>query len=127
MQKITYLLPTFGIDIDFSIDSYSWYLHGPCSPQLTRTLFDIVENANEAVAGRLTQKDVKKIEKLKTFLEDVNSVNSLELLVALHFLLNQAKKYGTKTDDVIEILKEKKPYFNNQEILHALRKIRMIL
>ena len=127
MQKIAYLLPIFDLDIDFSIDFYNWYLHGPYSPQLTRTLFDIVENPNKVIVGRLTQKEAKKIEKLKIFLgHDINSVDSLELLVSLHFLLNQAKKYGTETDEVIEILKEKKPYFKNQEILHALRKIRMI-
>lgn len=128
MQKISYLLPLFGLDVGLTINHYNWYWHGPYSPDLARTLFDIIEDPNRVVTDRLTEEEVEKIEKLKIFLGDnIRSVDFLELLVSLHFLLRQAKIYGIKTDEVIEILKEKKPYFKNKEIEQALKKVQMLL
>lgn len=127
MQKVSYWLPIFGIDVGLNINSYSWYLHGPYSPGLTRTLFDIVEDPGRYVIGRLTKQDMDRIERLEVFLgEDVDSADSLELLSSLHFLLYHAERFGAPTDAAIEALKAKKPYFKDDEIQRALEKIRTI-
>ena len=128
MQKITYLLPIFGVDIGLDMNSYSWYLHGPYSPELTKTLFDIVEDPRKATIGTLTKEDIIRIGKLKNLLgKDIESVDLLELIVSLHFLMWKAKDYGLEIDEVVDILKEKKPYFTDSEIRCALRKVHMIL
>ena len=128
MQKITYLLPIFGVDIGLDMNSYSWYLHGPYSPELTETLFDIVEDPQKITISKLTKEDVIRIDKLKNLLgKDIESVDLLEFLVSLHFLMWKAKDYGLEIDEVVDILKEKKPYFTDNEIKYALGKIQMIL
>ena len=127
MQKITYLLPVFDIDVGLDIDSYSWYLHGPYNPNLTRALFEIVENPDRVEIGELNKEEIRKIKELRTFLaEDIESVDLLELLVSLHFLVHEARKFGLGQDAAIDFLKKKKPYFTNSEIQWASRKIRML-
>jgi len=127
MQKVSYLLPIFGLYVDFNINSYSWYLHGPYSPTLAEAFFDIVENPDIPAPGRLTTEERKRIQDLRMFLgEDIESTDSLELLVSLHFLLYQAKKSGATEEEAIEFLKERKPYFKDGEIQRALRKVRSI-
>lgn len=127
MQKIVYFLPHFGIDIDIGLNHYDWYLHGPYSPILTRILFDIVENP-QIDSAKLTKEDTKKIESIKIFLgDDIESADSLELLVSLHFLLQQAKEFGLNENEAIEFLRKKKPYFTYAEIQHALEKVKTIL
>jgi len=41
VQKLVYLLDkVFDLGFDFS---YSWYLHGPYSPEVTSLVFDVIE------------------------------------------------------------------------------------
>jgi len=127
MQKITYLLPVFGIDIGLDINSYSWYLHGPYSPKLTETLFEIVENPDDVIVGELNEEEVEIVERVKKILaKDIESLDFLELLVSLHFLVQEAKKYDLGAEVAIEFLKKKKSYFSDKEIQYALMKVRMI-
>jgi len=127
MQKIAYLLPVFDIDVGLDIDSYGWYLHGPYNPKLTRALFEIVENPDSVVVGELSKEEIRKVEELRTFLaEDIESVDLLELLVSLHFLVQEARKFGLGLDAAVDFLKKKKPYFTDNEIQWASRKMRML-
>lgn len=127
MQKITYLLPVFGIDIGLDIGSYSWYLHGPYSPRLTEALFEMVENPNDVIMGELTKEETKKVEELRNFVgKGIESVDLLELLVSLHFLVDEAKKFGLGTDAAVDFLKKKKPYFTHKEIQWAPAKLRLL-
>ena len=128
MQKLSYLFPLFGLDIGLEVESYSWYLHGPYSPGLTRALFEIVENPSKVTSRPLTSEERSKIRKMRTFLgSDIYSIDSLELLVSLHFLLYHANRLGATEEDAISLLEEKKPYFKDSEIQQALSKVRLIL
>ncbi len=127
MQKITYLLPVFGIDIGLDISSYSWYLHGPYSPKLTDALFEMVENPKGIEMGELTTEETEKVEELSKFLgKDIESVDNLELLVSLHFLVQEAKRFGLDTDVAVDFLKKKKPYFTPKEIQWALARLKLL-
>ena len=125
MQKISYWLPIFGIDIGLNTDSYNWYLHGPYNAQLTKALFEIVEKPNEISLEPLTKEEKAQVKSLKRFLgEDIQSTDYLELLVSLHYLLQEAMHRGISKDIAVDVLKEKKPYFKEREIQTALRKLR---
>jgi len=127
MQKLTYLIPLFDIDIGLRFDSYNWYLHGPYNPELTSTLFDITENHRRFAVGKLKREEVEKISELKSFLgEDLYSADSLELIVSLHFLLERATEHELDETEAVEFLKKKKPYFTLSEIHQALEKVRTI-
>lgn len=126
MQKISYLFPLFGLNAGLTTDMFNWYLHGPYSPVLTRTLFDLLEKP-QVHKSELSQADRKRLDKLKRFLgEDIESIDSLELLVSLHFLLHKAEEYNEPVDVVIKVLKDKKPYFKYSEIKRALRKLQTL-
>lgn len=127
MQKITYLLPVFDIDIGLDISSYNWYLHGPYSPKLTEAFFEMVENPNGIIVGELTKEETKKAEELRNFLgKGIESVDLLELLVSLHFLVYKAKEFGLGADAAVDFLKKKKPYFTHKEIQWALAKLKRL-
>jgi len=127
VQKISYWLPIFGIDVDLSTNDFNWYLHGPYSPELTRTLFEIVENSDANNLETLTNEEKDQIKKIKVFLgEDIKSVDALELLVSLNYLLQIAKNKKIPTRVAVDALKEKKPYFKDVEIQRALRKLQLL-
>lgn len=124
VQKMVYLLDkVFHLDFGFS---YNWYLHGPYSPELTRIIFDVIEKEREDVAKpqKLSAADKAKITRLKAFLcDDIESNDTLELLVSLHYLLNCSYESNSKTEDTIDFLKSKKPYFSDAEISKALKRL----
>jgi len=124
VQKLVYLLDKV-FDMRFGF-SYSWYLHGPYSSEVTRIVFDVVEGRQTMSADPriLSYEDLKKIDQLKAFLgNDLCSTDQLELLVSLHFLVDHAKPLGLKKEEVITFLKSKKPYFTDQEIDSALSRL----
>jgi uncharacterized protein YwgA len=124
VQKLVYLLDKV-FDMNFGF-SYSWYLHGPYSPEVTRIVFDVIEGRQTASADPkvLSSEDLRKIDRLKAFLgNDLCSTDQLELLVSLHFLVDRAKPLGLKKEEVTSFLKSKKPYFTDQEINGALGRL----
>ena len=127
VQKVVYLLDkVFGMNLDFS---YSWYLHGPYSPQLTRIVFDVIEGQTVVDSNLkvLSSNDQRKIEELKAFLgNDINSSDKLELLVSLHFLLNRMKDSDVSQEDIIAFLRRKKPYFTDEEIIGAIDQLQTL-
>lgn len=127
VQKVVYLLDkVFGMNLDFS---YSWYLHGPYSPQLTRIVFDVIEGQTVVDSNLkvLSSNDQRKIEELKAFLgNDINSSDKLELLVSLHFLLNRMKDSDVSQEDIIAFLRRKKPYFTDKEIIGAIDQLQTL-
>ena len=124
VQKLVYLLKVFGINFNFD---YSWYLHGPYSPGLTKTVFDVLERDHPVHKKDLSERENKALEKLQRFLgSDINSSDELELLVSLHYLRARAEDYGESKGAIISILKEKKPYFNMKQIEGAWQKLDMI-
>jgi len=115
VQKLVYLLQLFGVRLGFQ---YSWYLHGPYSPGLTRVLFEGLEDSGPLnVSAELTADEAKRIQKLKHFLGDhIRSTDFLELLVSLDYVKKEGASSGVKKKDVIRVLSEKKPFFSDREI-----------
>lgn len=123
MQKLVYLMKEFGAgDINFY---FTWYLHGPYSPGLTRTLFDMIENPEiQLQEVRLTHEEQKKLDRLKAMLkDDMNSISRLELLASLHYLKKINKEYKASKEEIVSILKEKKPQFTDEEIEYCWEKL----
>ena len=122
VQKLVYLLDKV-FDMGFGF-SYSWYLHGPYSPEVTRLVFDVIERQHAISSDTtiLSAKDLRKIDRMKLFLgNDIKSNDTLELLVSLHYLMQYLKNRGIHTrkltlDDIVAFLKAKQPYFTDEEI-----------
>jgi uncharacterized protein YwgA len=127
VQKLVYLLDKV-FDMKFGF-SYSWYLHGPYSPEVTKIVFDVIEDRQAASADPkvLSSEDLRKIDRLKAFVgSDICSTDQLELLVSLHFLLDHSKSLGLEKEEVVSFLKSKKPYFTDQEINGALGRLQKL-
>lgn len=119
MQKLAYLMREAGLDIHFN---FSWYLYGPYSPGLTEMLFDMVEQRPPAKA--LTKSDERRLENLRLFLgDDIKSTRRLELLASLLYLKRIAKDHGYAKNEIIGILKKKKPQFTEEEIEQSWNKL----
>ena len=122
IQKIVYLLKQFGADLRFG---YSWYVHGPYSPELTRTLFN--PSAEDIESKRkLTKVELQSVNALRNFLgEDFYSVDSIELIVSLVYLIKHAQDEGYNTKEkIIAYLGSQKPQFSEDQIEAAWRKIK---
>lgn len=127
IQKLVYLLDkVFGMRFHFS---YSWYLHGPYSPEVTKLVFDVIEGRQSADSNPaiLCSEDNARIDRLRSFLgREVDSNDKLELLVSLHFLIQRSKNSKSTQDDVIAFLKSKKPYFTDEEIAQAIKRLQVL-
>ena len=111
LQKLVWLMQKFGVKLDFG---YSWYLHGPYSPELTRTLYEIVQD-NPTQDETIGTRDLTRILNLRRVLGgDLDSADKLELLASIDFLKHSA---GPLTkEDLKSFLAETKPYFNERLI-----------
>jgi uncharacterized protein YwgA len=127
VQKLVYLLDkVFGMGFHFS---YSWYLHGPYSPEVTKIVFDVIEGRQIAGSSTevLSSADLAKIDRLKSFLgKEMDSNDKLELLVSLHFLIERSRNQRLTQKDVIAFLKSKKPYFTDEEIAGAIDRLQIL-
>jgi hypothetical protein len=120
-QKVVYLLKQFGADLQFG---YNWYLHGPYSPQLTRTLFNPAESEVRSVR-KLGPDELQIVNKARNFLaDDFYSVDSLELIVSLIYLIKHGPREGYDSKrSIVQYLRSKKPQFSNDEIERAWDKV----
>ena len=127
VQKLVYLMDkVFGMGFSFP---YSWYLHGPYSPEVTEIVFDVIEGRQAVDVNQevLSDRDTARIDRLKSFLgKDIDSTDELELLVSLHFLIERSRNPKMTIKDVVDFLKSKKPYFTDEEIAEALDKLRSL-
>ncbi len=116
LQKRVYLLQAFGIFMGYK---FSWYIHGPYSPTLTKdaykldTIFDKVPEINFA-------KNIHKkrfIEYLK-FLDDKrNDGDWLEQLACIHFLKNIYPKKNH--DEIIHLVLDHEAHFTRDQCEEA--------
>ncbi|MGA2573224.1 MAG: hypothetical protein ABSF36_03310 [Candidatus Methanomethylicaceae archaeon] len=122
IQKIAYLLKQFDpSDADLRF-GFNWYLHGPYSPQLASVLFNATP---EDVASVIPEADLSVINKIRNFLaEDLYSVDSLELVVSVIYLIKhgQERDLGSRKQ-IEEFLLAKKPQFCHDEFERSWLKI----
>ena len=122
IQKIVYILRQFGAELPFG---YTWYAHGPYSPDLTKTLFNPAPG-EEGSTKEPTKHQLAIMNDVRTFLgSDFYSVDSLELIASLIFLINHAQEQGLTSKAIVnEFLWKKKPQFSNTEIEAAWKRIK---
>jgi hypothetical protein len=88
-QKLIYLAQNTGINIGYG---YSWYVRGPYSPFLTRTLFNIKENPTlfdkgDSIKFKHEDEIVKRLERLNEVLgSNFDDPKYLEVMASLHYL-----------------------------------------
>ncbi|MEZ5334368.1 MAG: hypothetical protein R2741_03565 [Methanolobus sp.] len=116
-QKIIYLLQSFGLSLDYG---FNWYLKGPYSSPLARTLFTIEATPDiykESIGLRFKNEDaiIAKLEDFKQKLGDnINNVLYLEVLASLHYI-NKAKFSGKGSiDDLKYMLYDVKPHLKEE-------------
>lgn len=116
-----YLLKQFGADLPFG---YTWYLHGPYSPELTRTLFS-EPDYNITSDLQLDKSVLQNVNDLRIFLaDDFYSVDALELIVSLVYLIKHGPKEGYDTkQSIVQFLMTKKPQFSREEVERAWNRI----
>ncbi len=126
-QKLVYLMNVFGIPFPFR---FSWYLHGPYSPQLTQVLYDMMQAGRFLEKGNYppNKKDTKKLGLLKIFLgDDLLSADALELLVSIHFILSICRSEKVPDIEALRLLKERKPFFSDLEVSRCYTKVCAIM
>lgn len=85
LQKTIYLLQSYGLNLGYT---FTWYIHGPYSPQLTKDAFRLQEIYSEIPAAEFTDSNIEnRLKKFITFLSDRKTDGDwLEQLACTHFL-----------------------------------------
>jgi uncharacterized protein YwgA len=121
VHKTVYLLKVLGADLRFG---YSWYWHGPYSPELTRT---VLNPPSEQTSPKrdLTKSELEIVNELRNFLgNDFYSVDTLELVVSLVYLMRHGPTQGYDTKSkIVGFVREKKPRYSTEQIELAWNKI----
>lgn len=108
IQKIVYLIQEFGIDLNFK---FSWYLHGPYCKELTAALYN--EELDKSKVTSLSMSEKERLKEMKKFLNsDIKSSQKLELIASLHYLMDIGLKQNASDDEIIGLLRERKPFFD---------------
>ena len=115
IQKLVYLLKQYDTDLQFG---YNWYVHGPYSPQLTRTLFDPASDASREQLGKT---EMEYLNDVRNFLkEDMYSPDALELIVSLIYVAKNGETSGLGTKKAItEFILNEKPQFARAQVDEA--------
>jgi len=123
LQKIVYLAEVFGINLDFN---FTWYTHGPYSSPLTMVMYN--KTKGDYSNFKQIPSYEKKITALKKLLgNDLESIDKLELVTSLHYVLSIAKKTGASEKEALELFYDEKPQFNEQDVKKYLSSIKKII
>lgn len=123
IQKLVYLAEVFGLDTGFS---FTWYVYGPYSPELTKVMFDSTNGRSSGLGE--TKSDLKKIQALKDYLgDDIQSSDKLELVASLHYVLSIALKTDSSEQDALDLFYDEKPQFSEKLVRSYLPKVKKLL
>jgi len=114
VQKVVYLLKQFGADFKFG---YTWYIRGPYSPSLTRTLFNPTEGEFRT-NGPLTAEELRIVNDMRNFLGgDFYSAERMELIASVIYLIKHGPADGlTSKGKIVKFLREQKPQYLTDQI-----------
>lgn len=86
-QKIVYLMQNYGLSLGYG---YSWYVKGPYSPELTKTLFNITPQISAESANFVFDDNdsiIEKVTNFKSLLNDqIRNPLFLEILASIIFI-----------------------------------------
>lgn len=126
LQKLTYLIEVFGVDLKFR---FHWYVYGPYDKRLTTVLYDDTPESSGREVKDVYPNEQKNLAKLKDFLgSDIHSSRNLELIVSLHYIMQVGKRDNlTEDSKIIRQLLDLKPQFNESEARFYLKRLREFL
>jgi uncharacterized protein YwgA len=121
IQKIVYILKQFGADFKFG---YTWYIRGPYSPSLTRTLFNATNEEIQAVRDP-TVEELRILNETRNFLgEDFYSPERMELIASLAYLIKHGLENGLSSKGkIVRFLREQKPQYTPSQIEEVWQRI----
>ncbi|MBI2675366.1 MAG: hypothetical protein HYX24_02825 [Candidatus Aenigmarchaeota archaeon] len=125
LQKITYIIISAGINLDYK---FGWHLRGPYSSLLASDGFMLSNNSQSYidVGYRIPEYCQKKIEEVRenfgSDLSDTSDTNMMELYSSILYIVNRGEKISD--EKIIQYVKNRKPWFDEQTIKKALDKIR---
>jgi hypothetical protein len=121
VQKVVYMLKQFGADLGFG---FTWYLRGPYSPSLTKTLFNPTGEDAQPLK-QLNTKELKVVNEMRNFLgSDFYSAERMELMASLVYLIKHGPENDLQTKaKIIRFLREEKPQYSLDEIEQVWQRI----
>jgi uncharacterized protein YwgA len=116
LQKKIYLLQSFGFYLGYK---FSWYIHGPYSPDLTRDAFRLQPIYAEVPEVKFSNQEIEKcLNKFKRFIGDKeNDADWLEQLACTHFL--KALNPKADRDTIVKTVLDHEHYFKRKECEEA--------
>lgn len=104
-QKRIYLVQALGLHLGYN---FSWYIHGPYSPKLTRDGFELLPIVEELKEEPLYSNEERIISKFLTWIGAKREDEEwLELISSIHFLKNRVPSMSK--DSIREKLSAKMP------------------
>lgn len=105
MQKVVYLLQSFGLQTRWN---FSWYLRGPYSSDLAYAVFNTdLKSVSEVKFNRA---NVRAIEKLKRYFKlEYMSVADLEASASILYVATQRREPWESKQELVEEVLSKKP------------------
>ena len=121
VQKVVYMLKQFGADLGFG---FTWYLRGPYSPSLTKTLFNPTGEEDQSLR-QLNTKELEVVNAMRNFLgSDFYSAERMELMASLVYLIKHGPENDLQTKaKIIRFLREEKPQYSLDEIEQVWQRI----
>lgn len=118
LQKKIYIAQIFGLRLGYG---YSWYLHGPYSPDLASAAYQIVPEGFGSLANWSFKEEYKKVIERVNLLEGKNKlsldvVQWYELLSSVIFWNENG--YEENAENISQVAKSK-PQFSEGQILTA--------
>ena len=124
LQKAVYLAQAAGIHLGYY---YHWYLYGPYCPSLTRDAYSITgeisQGVDESQAWKLDDGSLSRLHRLQDIIvrnTRRDESRHLELLAAVHFLINRKQVNGEDTKEITDTLKRFGKDFSEEEVKEAL-------
>jgi len=126
LQKTIYMTQVCGVDLGYR---FSWYVHGPYSPDLTETAFGYKDRASYfekvSTSYKITDASKKRLKNVKRLIEadakqGLDIPSWLELLASIHYLLHIAYLPGTSRTTLNNISERLRAYgkgkFNGNQV-----------
>jgi hypothetical protein len=126
LQKTVYLMEQFGLNIGYS---FSWYLRGPYSPNLTRDTYELLKSYSEVSPVKFVNPDKeKRFCEFLNFIRPISDNHSyLERVAVVHFL---CMLYRTRPNmEIFAKVNNKLPsvtFREFQEIIELLRNYNLL-
>lgn len=115
LQKKIYIAQIFGLRLGYG---YSWYLHGPYSPDLASAAYQIVPEGFDDLIGWSFKPKYNEVIKRVNSLENENktSLDIVEWYELLSSVIYWRENGNIEKDKNIEKVMQTKPQFSREEI-----------